>query len=49
VYQTSVTSGHNARLVHLTINGVSGMTVVGDGDVYLLADVRGNEPTHIQS
>jgi hypothetical protein len=43
VYQTSLASGHNARLVHLTINGVSGTTVVGDGDVYLLADIRDNE------
>jgi hypothetical protein len=42
LYQTSVTSGNSARLVHLAINGVNGMTVIGDGDVYLLADVRGN-------
>jgi hypothetical protein len=49
VFQTSVASGHSARLVHLAINGVNGMAVVGDGDVYLPADVRATLSLHTRS
>jgi hypothetical protein len=42
VYEISATSGPNARLVHLAMNGVHGMAATADGEVYLLADVRGN-------
>ena len=45
VYQTSTTSGRSAQLAHMTINRVRGMTIGDDHDAYLLADIRGNDPS----
>jgi hypothetical protein len=45
LYQTSTISGRSAQLVHMTINRVHGMTIRDDRDAYLLADIRGNDPS----
>jgi hypothetical protein len=45
VYQTSTTSGRNAQLASFAVNRVHGMTICDDHDAYLLADIRGNDPS----
>ncbi|GIM92981.1 MULTISPECIES: restriction endonuclease [Paractinoplanes] len=45
LYQTSTTSGRSAQLAHLTVNRVHGMAIRDDRDAYLLADIRGNDPS----
>jgi len=42
LYQTSVTSGANGRLIQLAVNSLLGATADGGGGAYVLADVRGN-------